>query len=97
MLNVNSCLCQSEKEKGGVFVLWYNLTLRAVLCNAISVNVKNYNIGACVCVCVCARTHLYGVDGQLYFLPGLPGPKGIMRTMPSAYVCVCVCVCVSMV
>ena len=51
----------------------------------------------CVCVCVCARTHLYGVDGQLYFLPGLPGPKGIMRTMPSAYVCVCVCVCVSMV
>ena len=42
-----------------------------------------------MCVCVC----FYGIDGQLYFLPGLPGPKGIMRTMPSAYVCVCVCVC----
>ena len=44
----------------------------------------------CVCVCVCVRS--YGVDGQLYFSPGLPGPKGIRRTMRSVYMRVRVCV-----
>ena len=43
-------------------------------------------VGGCVCVC------FYGIDGQLYFSPGLPGPKGIMRTMRSVYMRVRVCV-----
>ena len=42
----------------------------------------------CVCqvcqVCVCVCVWLYAIDRQLHLSPGLPGPKGITRTMSVA-------------